>query len=249
MGIAEALKLKFQQRLSFVVTMMKALQDTAMKVKHVINLHKGATAVYIAALMVVYQNFGVGPWVYLALHGTYGLLWLLKDRLYPDKQWEQPISLGAGAFTFGFLGLYWVAPFLLISRGVEPPLPLVAAAIALNILGIFLHYVSDAQKYFTLKYQPGLITEGLFARCRNTNYLGEISIYLSFALLAMNWLPFAILGLVAALVFVPNMRKKDESLSRYPEFADYKARSGLLLPQLFGGAQTEAPTTSAESPN
>ncbi|MBE9113545.1 DUF1295 domain-containing protein [Nodosilinea sp. LEGE 07298] len=220
-----------------------------MKVKHVINLHKGATAVYIAALMVVYQNFGVGPWVYLALHGTYGLLWLLKDRLYPDKQWEQPISLGAGAFTFGFLGLYWVAPFLLISQGVEPPLPLVAAAIALNILGVFLHYVSDAQKYFTLKYQPGLITEGLFARCRNTNYLGEILIYFSFALLAMHWLPFAILGLVAALVFVPNMRKKDESLSRYPAFADYKARSGLLLPQLFGGAQPEAQTTSAESPN
>lgn len=219
-----------------------------MKIKHVINFHKGATAFYIAALMVAYQNFGLGPWVYLALHGTYGLLWLLKDRLYPDKQWEQPISLGTGAFTFGFISLYWVAPFLLISRGVEPPLPLVAGAIALNILGVFLHYASDAQKYFTLKYQPGLITEGLFARCRNTNYLGEILIYLSFALLAMHWLPLVILGLVAAAVFVPNMRKKDESLSRYPEFAGYKARSGLLLPQLFGGAGA-AQATSVESPN
>ncbi|MGB3201464.1 MAG: DUF1295 domain-containing protein [Nodosilinea sp.] len=216
-----------------------------MKIKHAINLHKGATVFYVAALMVAYQNFGVGPWVYLALHGTYGLLWLLKDRLYPDKQWEQPISLGGGAVTFGFLGLYWVAPFLLISRGVEPPLPLVAGAIALNILGIFLHYVSDAQKYFTLKYQSGLITEGLFARCRNTNYLGEILIYVSFALLAMHWLPFAIVGLVVALVFVPNMRKKDKSLSRYPEFADYKARSGLLLPRLFGTSTAiSQPSTS-----
>lgn len=220
-----------------------------MKIKHVINLHKGATAFYIAALMVAYQNFGLGPWVYLALHGTYGLLWLLKDRLYPDKQWEQSIAVGAGAVTFGFLGLYWVAPFLLISRGVEPPLPLVAGAIALNILGIFLHYASDAQKYFTLKYQPGLITEGLFARCRNTNYLGEILIYFSFALLAMHWLPFAILGLFAALVFVPNMRKKDQSLSRYPEFADYKARSGLLLPQLLGGSAATSPAAAAEPPN
>lgn len=220
-----------------------------MKIKHVINLHKGATAFYITALMVIYQNFGVGPWVYLALHGTYGLLWLLKDRLYPDKQWEQTIPLATGVFTFGFVGLYWVAPFLLISRGVEPPLPLVAAAIALNILGIFLHYVGDAQKYFTLKYQPGLITEGLFARCRNVNYLGEILTYFSFALLAMHWLPFAILGLVAAAVFVPNMRKKDQSLSRYPEFADYKARSGILLPQLFGGSATSSQTTAVEPPN
>ncbi|MGB7315429.1 MAG: DUF1295 domain-containing protein [Nodosilinea sp.] len=219
-----------------------------MKVKHVINLHKGATAFYIAALMVAYQNFGLGPWVYLALHGTYGILWLLKDHLYPDKQWEQTIPLATGIFGFGFISLYWVAPFLLISRGVEPPLPLVAAAIALNILGIFLHYVSAAQKYFTLKYQPGLITEGLFARCRNTNYLGEILIYLSFAMLAMHWLPFAILGLFAAVLFVPNMLKKDKSLARYPEFADYKARSGLLLPQLFGST-AGSQATSTQPPH
>ncbi|MBD1917655.1 MULTISPECIES: DUF1295 domain-containing protein [Cyanophyceae] len=220
-----------------------------MKIKHVINLHKGTTALFVVALMVAYQNFGLGPWVYLALHGTYGLLWLLKDRLYPDKQWEQTIPPATGIFSFGFISLYWVAPFLLVSRGVEPPLPLVAGAIALNILGIFLHYASDAQKYFTLKYQPGLITEGLFARCRNTNYLGEILIYLSFALLAMHWLPFAILGLVAAMLFVPNMRKKDQSLSRYPEFADYKARSGLLLPRLFGTYAASSQTTAGEMPN
>ncbi|MBD2234384.1 methyltransferase family protein [Phormidium tenue] len=220
-----------------------------MKIKHVINLHKGTTALFVVALMVAYQNFGLGPWVYLALHGTYGLLWLLKDRLYPDKQWEQTIPLATGIFGFGFISLYWVAPFLLVSRGVEPPLPLVAGAIALNILGVFLHYASDAQKYFTLKYQSGLITEGLFARCRNTNYLGEILIYLSFALLAMHWLPFAILGLVAAVLFVPNMRKKDQSLSRYPEFADYKARSGLLLPKLFGESVASSKTTVAEPPS
>lgn len=219
-----------------------------MKVKHVINLQKGTTALFVVALMVAYQNFGLGPWIYLALHGTYGILWLLKDRLYPDKQWEQTIPLATGIFGFGFIGLYWVAPFLLISRGVEPPLPLVAGAIALNILGIFLHYASDAQKYFTLKYHSGLITEGFFARCRNTNYLGEILIYLSFAMLAMHWLPFAIVGLFIAVLFVPNMRKKDQSLSRYPEFADYKARSGLLLPRLFGTSTAISQTSTSGNP-
>ena len=208
----------------------------AMKLKHAINLHKGLTAVVIAGLMLAYRNFTLGPWVYLALHGTYGFLWLLKDRLYPDRQWEQEMSFGAAMGTFAVLMLYWVAPFLLISRGTVPPLPLVALAIALNLWGIFLHYVSDAQKYYTLKYQPGLITEGLFARCRNTNYLGEVLIYLSFALLAQHWLPLAILALFFGGVFVPNMLKKDQSLSRYPEFASYKARSGLLLPRLFGAS-------------
>jgi protein-S-isoprenylcysteine O-methyltransferase Ste14 len=205
-----------------------------MKVKHVINLHKGLTAAIIVALMLLYQNFTLGPWVYLALHGTYGFLWLLKDRLYPDRQWEQEMPTGAAVGTFAVLMLYWVAPFLLISRGTVPPPPLVALAIALNLWGTFLHFVSDAQKYYTLKYQPGLITEGFFARCRNTNYLGESLIYLSFALLAQHWLPVVILALFFGLVFVPNMLKKDQSLSRYPTFADYKATSGLLLPKLFG---------------
>jgi protein-S-isoprenylcysteine O-methyltransferase Ste14 len=213
-----------------------------MKLKQAINWHKGLTAPVIVAGMLLYQNFSLGAWVYLALHGTYGILWLLKDRIYPDKQWEQEMSLGMGGVTFTLLGLYWIAPFLLISSGKIPPLPLVAVAIALNLIGVFLHYASDAQKYYTLKYRAGLITEGFFARCRNTNYLGEICIYASFALLSLHWLPFVILAVFAIAVFVPNMLKKDRSLSRYPEFADYQAHSGLLFPSLF-----KQPTPAAEA--
>ena len=203
-----------------------------MKVKDAINLHKGLTFFFVLGLMLAYQNFTLGAWVYLSLHGTYGFLWLLKDQIFPDKQWEQEIPFGQGVFTFGLVNLYWVAPFILISSGTVPPLPLVAAAISINILGVFLHFASDAQKYYTLKYRPGLITEGFFARCRNTNYLGEILIYTAFALLTQHWLPFLILAGFVGGLFFPNMSKKDQSLSRYPEFADYKERSGLLLPKL-----------------
>ena len=215
-----------------------------MKTKHFINLHKGTTFFIVLGLMVAYQNFTLGPWVYLALHGTYGFLWLLKDRLYPDKQWEEEIPLATGIFGFVFIGLYWVAPFILISSRVVPPLPLISAAIAINIFGVFLHYVSDAQKYYTLKYKSGLITEGLFERCRNTNYLGEILIYLAFAMLAMHWLPFVILGGFAAGLFIPNMLKKDKSLSRYPEFSAYKTKSGLIIPKLFTNDQQSVDTSA-----
>ena len=158
------------------------------------------------------------------------------DRIYPDRQWEAEVPIGIGMVNFAVLLLYWLAPFLLISSGSVPGLPLVAVAIAVNIMGVFLHYTSDAQKYYTLKYQPGLITEGFFARCRNTNYLGEVLIYASFAMLAQHWLPFAILGFFVGTLFVPNMLKKDKSLSRYPEFAAYKAQTGLIFPNLFGAS-------------
>ena len=217
-----------------------------MKIKHPINLHKFLTFVFIFSLMVIYQNFTVAPWIYLALHGTYGIMWLIKDSLYPDRQWKSEISPIMGIVTFAMLGLYWVAPFTLISSGVQPSAPLMAAAIATNLLGILLHYGSDAQKYFTLKYNSGLITEGFFSRSRNPNYLGEILIYVGFAMLAQHWLPFVILGLFTALVFVPNMLKKDRSLSRYREFVAYKERSGLLLPKLFVNQSAETVAETAE---
>jgi protein-S-isoprenylcysteine O-methyltransferase Ste14 len=205
-----------------------------MKAKHPINAHKALTAPVILGMMAIYDNFSTGPWIYLALHGGYGFLWLLKDRIYPDKRWEENLPLGLGISTFVFLGAYWVAPWLLISHGAEPSNPILAIAIFLNLFGVFLHYTSDAQKYFTLKYQPGLITEGFFARCRNTNYLGELLIYGSFALLSLHWLPFLILAVFTVVVFLPGMRQKDQSLSRYPEFEQYKLQSGLMLPRFFG---------------
>ncbi|TVP67506.1 MAG: DUF1295 domain-containing protein [Nodularia sp. (in: Bacteria)] len=203
-----------------------------MKSKYAINLSKGLTFFFILGLMFIYQNYTLGAWVYLALHGTYGFLWLLKDRIFPDPQWEQFVSIPQGIFVFMIVNLYWIAPFILISSGTVPPLPLVAAAISMNIFGVFLHFASDAQKYYTLKYQKGLITEGFFARCRNTNYLGEILIYSAFAMLTQHWLPFLILGSFISIIFIPNMLKKDKSLSRYSDFEEYKKRSGLLFPKL-----------------
>ena len=73
----------------------------------------------------------------------------------------------------------------------------------------------------------------LFGHTRNPNYLGEILIYLSFAILSWHWVPFAVLATWIFGFFVRNMLKKDKSLSRYPEFAEYKLRSGLLFPKLY----------------
>ena len=202
-----------------------------MKLKNPVNLHKGSTAFYVIGLMFFYDNFSIGAWIYLALHGSYGFLWLLKDQLFPDRQWEQAVSFGYSIFVFLILGLYWVAPWILISGYHQPDEAIIAAAVALNIVGVMLHFGSDAQKYFTLKYKAGLITEGFFARCRNTNYLGELIIYTGFAMLSGSWIGFIGITVFFGGAFIPNMLKKDKSLSRYPEFSSYKNKSGLLFPK------------------
>jgi hypothetical protein len=42
-----------------------------------------------------------------------------------------------------------------------------------------------------------------------------------------------VLALFVLFYWLPNMRRKDASLSRYPEFAAYRQRSWLFIPFVF----------------
>tara|TARA_B100000945_G_scaffold12691_2_gene9787 strand:- start:3159 stop:3776 length:618 start_codon:yes stop_codon:yes gene_type:complete len=203
-----------------------------MKLNQIINLHKGLTPIVVLSLMTIYNNFTMPAWIYLSLHGTYGILWLLKEKIFPDPYFKDKIDIFTGIAGFLFLGSYWVSPFILISSQKIVSNPIVALCISLNIFGVFLHFASDSQKYFSLKIKKELINDGFFKRIRNTNYLGEILIYLSFAILSMSYIPILILSIFIFLVFVPRMLKKDKSLSKYPLFEKYKKNSGLILPKL-----------------
>ncbi|MGN4986482.1 methyltransferase family protein [Aeromonas hydrophila] len=204
-----------------------------LQVRHFINAHKILTPLVVLGLMIYYGCWSETAWLYLALHGTYCFLWMIKDRTFPDRRFEEKIHPLAGfIFVFFMLGGYWVAPFIIIYQKVSAPAWLIGAATFLTIFGIFLHYVSDAQKYTTLKIKKGLITTGLFSLTRNPNYLGEMMIYLGFAILAQSWLPILVL-LYWWAFFIRNMIKKDQSMARYPEFAEWKESTGLLFPKIF----------------
>lgn len=204
-----------------------------MKQKHFIDSHKGFNAFAILGLLAYFGAWeNTALWVYLALHGSYGFLWVLKSRVFGDKQWEQPCSPLYGVLIWGALSLYWVSPWLLASgRCAEPPNWYLALCISLYSLGVFLHFASDMQKHLWLSLRPGqLLQTGLWSRLRNPNYLGELLIYSGFSMIPRHPAPLICLGLMVAAVWVPNMLKKDKSLSRYPEFAAYKARSYLMIP-------------------
>ena len=208
------------------------------KFSWVINFQKAGTFLFVAWLMWFYQNFNTAAYVYLALHGGYGLVWLIKDVCFPDAGWQKKVTLGAGLVAFfGVLFWYWVIAWLLISQSSVPDYPLpenqwYALCITLCLLGCVIMIAADAQKYYTLKYHKGLITDGIHRYIRHPNYLGEIMIYGSFGLMAWHWGAAVILLTVWLLVFLPNMAAKERSLSRYPEWSAYKKRSGWLLPFL-----------------
>ncbi len=189
--------------------------------------------------MWYYQNFTNGAWIYLAMQGSYGVIWLIKDLSFPDPAWQKKITVlgGLNAF-FAVLGWYWVFGWLLISGVSTPQYPLAdgawyALCISMCMIGSVIMIAADAQKYYTLRVRRGLITDGMHRHVRHPNYLGEMLIYASFALMVWHWLPVLVLAWVWTGLFAVNMIIKEASLSRYPEWEEYKANSKWLLPGVF----------------
>jgi len=209
-----------------------------MKQKHIIDFFKGATAFFVLFLIFKFhREHSVTAWVYLALHGTYGVLWVLKSYIFGDKQWEQPAKPIRAVMLASGLSMYWISPVIITYFWVEAHPAQIAAAVSLFGFGVFFHFVSDMQKHISLKLKPGLITTGLFSRIRNPNYFGELLIYSSFALLPIRdltwwigYIPAAAFLSIIGIEWIPNMIRKEKSLSRYPEFAEYKKKSKLILP-------------------
>ncbi len=208
------------------------------KFSWIINFQKAGTFVFLGLLIWFYQNDSMAAWIYLAMHGSYGLVWIIKDLAFPDPSWQKKITIAGGLVAFfGVLFWYWVIGWLLISGVAQPKYPTLdivwfCLCISLCILGSVIMMIADAQKYYTLKYKKGLISDGIYKYIRHPNYLGEMMIYASFALMVMHWLAFVVLALVWGLVFLPNMIVKEKSLSRYPEWQEYKKRSSWILPYL-----------------
>jgi len=201
-----------------------------LKMAWVINFHKFITVFLIYGMMSYYDNFSTAAWVYLGMHGVYGYCWLIKDFGFRDGGFETRVTYPGALMTYLLLvAWYWVIPWVFISNHVEPSGEILALAIAIHTLGITWMISADCQKHFSLKYNRGLITEGVFKYTRNPNFLGEIMIYGSYALLAWQWQSTAVFA-YGCLFFLSRMLVKDASISRYPQWDEYSKQSSLLIP-------------------
>ena len=212
-----------------------------MKQKHFIDFHKGINSIFILLLMYYFDSWNnIVAWIYLALHGTYGYMWILKSKIFPDRQWESKTTIRYGLFIWLGLSLYWISPYIIISGNSILPFSIpmypiyIFFCLTIYIFGVFLHFTSDIQKYTQLKYNPSnLIDNGMFKSLRNTNYLGELLIYLGFSLLALDWTPIIALMIFIFFIWIPNMYKKDTSLSKYSDFKKYKSKTKRFIPFLW----------------
>jgi len=208
-----------------------------LKFAWVIDFQKVGTFVLYGFLLWYYHQRSIAAWIYVAMQGSYRLIWLIKDLAFPDPSWQRKVTIGGAVNAFiGVLGWYWVFGWLLISGASQPHYPLpdrvwFCLCISMCMIGTTIMVAADAQKYFTLCHRRGLITDGMYRFIRHPNYLGEMLIYGSFAMMVWHWLPVLVLTWVWSGLFAVNMIMKEASMSRYPEWQAYRARTGWLLPK------------------
>ena len=78
----------------------------------------------IFGMMCYFNNFSIGAWVYLSLHGNYGLLWVLKDRVFPDPAFNRPMTFMSITLLFVLILVpYYYIAYLMISGGEEQKNP------------------------------------------------------------------------------------------------------------------------------
>lgn len=78
--------------------------------RHVINIFKGFTFLWVLFVMWYFNNYSNGMKLYLFLHGTYGFFWLFKDLFFPDATFKQTTSVGSLIVMVALLLFYWLMP-------------------------------------------------------------------------------------------------------------------------------------------
>eukprot|EP00927_Polykrikos_kofoidii_P056199 TRINITY_DN50364_c0_g1_i1.p1 TRINITY_DN50364_c0_g1~~TRINITY_DN50364_c0_g1_i1.p1 ORF type:complete len:250 (-),score=30.77 TRINITY_DN50364_c0_g1_i1:8-757(-) len=205
---------------------------------YIINFQKGGSLPFMLALMWYYDVWGTALEVpclfYAAAHGSYGLAWLTKHRLFPDPQWDRKVTVMGLVNSFLLvLGPYKLAPWLLASGRTPVPSNLrCAVAMIVYVLGLILMIAADCHKSATLKVKKGLITDGPMALCRHPNYLGEMMIYGAFAAMVPHWAPKAVLVYVWTLVFWTNIAMKEARMSRHADWARYCKTTPMIIPSV-----------------
>ncbi len=143
-----------------------------------------------------------------------------------------------------------LVPAIFVGAGCLPLYPALAlgdagfgaldvVALAVGLAATSLELVADEQmRVFSARKAPGdVMQEGLWAWSRHPNYLGEILFWVSLWLFALAaapawwWTGVGALGIVALFLFASIPMLDERSRARRPAFADYAARTPVLIPR------------------
>ena len=201
----------------------------------IVNIQKGGTIFIMYLLMLYFNNFSTGAYTYLSLHGSYGIIWVIKDIIFPDKSMHVKTCLIPAGALIGLLLLYWGIGFeMMYGLGIQEPNNMrIFLCFIIYSFGLIFMICADLQKYLILKYKKILVNSYFLAWNRNTNFLGEIMIYFSFAFIVGRIECYLLLIFVWSTFFAGRIYLKEKSLQKKKGYNLYVQNSYLILFKFF----------------
>jgi len=199
-----------------------------------VNAAKVLTIVCLIACAVVFGIAGLRQVIYLCLHISYCLWWLLEQWFYPQRRqqlFNEPASLPGFIFILLFVGVFYALPGYLAFTN-PAPLSLTTAAVALPlyIFGSLVNASADVQKFTAKQSGTSLVQDGLWRFSRNVNYFGDLLRYLSFSILAGSTWAYLVPSAIALLYLQRIGQKETAMAAKYPDFTQYQQSSARLIP-------------------
>lgn len=202
-----------------------------------INVAKVITIACLFALAAVFGIRNQRQVIYLCLHISYCLWWLLEQFLFPQRSQQIfTARIGAGTFLLVllFTGVFYALPGYFAFSNLEPiGFTAVAVALPLYIFGSLINTAADVQMMTAKGLGAGLVKDGIWRNVRHTNYLGDLLRYTSLSVVAGS--PWAfLLPATILLLYVQRIGHKEREMAvKYPDFAGYQQGSVRLVPWIW----------------
>ena len=172
------------------------------------------------------------------------IAWFLKIFLFPQRNFDQENVSGVSIWELVktvpmFFSILYTFPSLaILSTEENMPSPLVLfCSLILYIVGIVTLVLSEAQTSWMILHMPQkLITEGMYKWVRFPDFLGEFMMVSAFAILTRSLLTWLLLISVFSVIVIPFNLDKERALSRFAEWSQYKASTGMYLPNIFASS-------------
>ena len=202
-----------------------------------INVAKTLTILLLIALAAIYGIQDVRQVIYLCLHISYCVWWLLEQWLFPQRS-RQIFTAKVGLSTFIvvllFVGVFYALPGYFAFTNPNPiAYEAIALALPLYIFGSLINTAADVYKMAAKEQGAGLVNNGIWRSVRHVNYIGDLMRYSSFSVVAGSLWAFLLPGIIF-LMYLQRIQEKEQSMAaKYPDFAEYQANSSRLLPWIW----------------
>lgn len=202
-----------------------------------INVAKAVTILLLIALAAIYGIQDVRQVIYLCLHISYCVWWLLEQWLFPQRRQQiftERVELPTFIVVLLFVGAFYALPGYFAFTNPDPMAYwAIAVALPLYVFGSLINTAADVHKMAAKDQGVGLVNDGIWHSVRHVNYLGDLMRYGSFSVVAGSLWAFLLPGIIF-LMYLQRIQAKEQSMAaKYPDFAVYQANSRRLIPWIW----------------